>query len=77
MKKKLKETPNWLRIARRFYTYLGAGTLGAMFTVYNINEITQNRIFFWYGVGAFTIQLICDMSFKQEPLDNLKPEPKD
>lgn len=77
MKKKLKDTPNWLRIVRRFYAYLGAGTLGAMFTLYNIDTLTQNKVFFWYGVGAFTIQLICDMSFKQDKPEPLKPDPID
>jgi len=75
MKKKLKDTPNWLRIVRRLYAYLGAGTLGTMFTLYNIDPLTQNKVFFWYGVGAFTIQLICDMSFKQEKIEPLKPDP--
>jgi hypothetical protein len=77
MKKKLKDTPNWLRIVRRLYAYLGAGALGSMFTLYSIDTLTQNKVFFWYGVGAFTIQLICDMSFKQDPIEDLKPDPKD
>lgn len=74
---KLKETPNWLRMLRRFYAYLGAGTLGSMFTLYEVTEKTQNQVFFWYGVGAFAIQLVCDMSFKVDKIEPLKPDPKD
>jgi len=65
MKKiKLTQTPTWLRVVRRFYAYLGAGMFTSMFTVYNTPEHIQNQVFFWYGVGAFTIQLICDTTFK-------------
>jgi len=74
-KTKLKETPTWLRFLRRFYAYLGAGMLTSMFTVYSVSEHTQNQVFFWYGVGAFAIQLICDISFKVEKPEPLKPDP--
>jgi len=75
-KTKLKETPTWLRMLRRFYAYLGAGMLTSMFTVYSVSEHVQNQVFFWYGVGAFSIQLICDMSFKVDKLDDLPADPK-
>lgn len=73
--KKLKATPDWLRMLRRFYAYLGAGTLASMFTIYEVSDKTQNQVFFWYGVGAFTIQLICDMTFKIDKPEDLKPDP--
>lgn len=73
---KLKETPNWLRIFRRIYTYLGATGLASMITVYNLSADTQNKVFFWYGLGAVIIQAVCDFSFKTEPLEDLTPDPK-
>jgi hypothetical protein len=75
MKKKLKATPDWLRMLRRFYAYLGAGALAGMFTVYHVNEGLQNKLFFWYGVGAFAIQLICDITFKEDKLTDLPADP--
>ncbi len=61
------------RKIRRIYTYLGSGVLGTMFALYNIPAITQNRIFFWFGVGAFIVQLWNDRD--KEPLKDLEPDP--
>jgi len=72
---RLTQTPTWLRMVRKFYAYLGAGALGSMFTVYEVSDKVQNQAFFWYGVGAFTIQLICDTTFKIDSEDNLHPDP--
>ena len=74
---KLTQTPTWLRMVRRFYAYLGAGALGSMFTLYHVSDNVQNQVFFWYGVGAFVIQLVCDTTFKMEDDESyLKPDPK-
>lgn len=59
---------------RQIYTYLGGGTMASYFAVYGIELSTQAKIYFWFGVGAFVVQLLCDSA--KDPLPTLKPDLK-
>lgn len=62
------------RTFRQIYTYLGGGAMASYFTLYGIPLDTQAKVYFWFGVGAFIVQFLCDST--KETLPSLKPDPK-
>ncbi len=65
-RKKLKETPVWLRITRKVYAHLGAGTLAA---IWEFAHLTEREMLFavaMYALGQYVIQTVCDVCFKKE-----------
>ena len=71
--KKLFNKKNF-RTFRRIYTYLGGGAMASYFALYGVPLDTQAKIYFWFGVGAFVVQLLCDST--KEPLEPLQPDLK-
>lgn len=59
---------------RQIYTYLGGGAMASCFAAYSTPLDLQAKIYFWFGVGAFIVQLLCDSA--KESLPSLKPDPK-
>ena len=72
---KLKETPTWLRIVRRIYTYLGVSFIGAVLGRLDISNESQILVMEFYLLGGVIIQTICDFSFKTEKLKDLPADP--
>jgi hypothetical protein len=62
------------RTFRQVYTYLGGGAMASCFAAYSIPLDTQAKVYFWFGVGAFIVQFLCDST--KETLPSLKPDPK-
>jgi len=62
------------RIFRQVYTYLGGGAMASCFAVYGVPLDLQAKVYFWFGVGAFIIQFLCDST--KETLPALKPDLK-
>ena len=74
--KKLKETPTWLRILRRLYNQLGAGTLVVILVYAGLTDAQQVFAMAIYSFGQYAIQTICDLSYKIDKIEPLKPDPK-
>ena len=73
---KLPETPTWLKIVRRIYTYIGGGSLLTILQYYNYSAKDTAFILSMYIMIGMVVQIICDVSFKTEKIQNLKPDPK-
>ena len=61
------KTPRWLSIARKMYTYIGAGTL---VTILKTMKLTPEQMVYWvegYLAIQYLIQVTCDAYFFKEP----------
>ena len=72
---KLKPTPNWLRVVRKIYTYIGGSFIVSFFAITKMTDAEQVFAIQCYLLGGWLIQLVCDMSFKVEKPEPLKPDP--
>lgn len=76
-KKRTKVTPRWLSITRKVMTYLGGGTfLTSFFTRFGLSG--DNLLFAvecWMTLQV-VIQIICDLSYAKEPLEDFTGENK-
>lgn len=70
-----KVTPAWLSWTRKIMVYLGGSTVLVM-TVEQLfpNPETQMLVVQWYLFLLGIVQLVCDFSYKKDPLKDFEME---
>lgn len=70
------KTPKWLSILRKLYLYIGGTTMYTIIEYFNLSHEATKLVVELYGLGAISIQLICDAYFVKDKESTFPVEAK-